>query len=225
MPLVYRTAKHKTTTTMAVPTQVYVKYIHPSRMTATETAVPLKKISDRQLRELADLYPDEYLEACLQRGLEPQPKKPRSAVANNLVEEDESQPLERPLGAPHVRPNLQPQSPSRTRMPMPRGAKLPDDLGNDPDLDDLDDLDGAPATAQSDVTDELEAMFTSLPVGDAKDFIVQASAQGRSKVLARLAAAEQARPVPRKSVLKAFESAGVVLELGQEAGDDEESPL
>lgn len=79
-------------------------YVHATRLIQNgdkkkdDRIVDPAKISPRMLQELALYYPDEYLKACRDRGLEPAVVIPRG-VKNIAVLEDETQPARLRPGA------------------------------------------------------------------------------------------------------------------------------
>lgn len=73
MPLVYRKIQHKTPGINAERTATVKQYVRPDRLTPADkrNIVPLEKIPDAQLQDLAHRFPKEYGKALEERGVPP----------------------------------------------------------------------------------------------------------------------------------------------------------
>jgi hypothetical protein len=173
----------------------------------------MQDISDRQLADLATLFPDEYLEPCLERGLIP---------AQPVVEEDESQPdldESKPL-PPRVPRSVRAPSPGLRAVPVDPEDEDPDEPGDEEEEEEPGEGEGEGAVEEDDEDDEALA---SVPLDSAqRDFLLLNARNAiafidqnreRGAFLGKCYQAEKARiEGPRKTVLAAFTSAGVGAE-------------
>jgi hypothetical protein len=230
MPLVKRRVRTEIPHTFGIINEEQVRFVHPSRpLKETDTVVPLHEIRDRQLQDLAYLSPSEYLQPCLDRGL--QPARPRVAGEDETQALDESLPLTR---ARKSEPSFTPRTAGRA---APKGIKFPpnaaeaaldlEDLDDDEiDLDALDEGDeqGVEASQESgeeegDEEDRSLRIETEADLDAAQNAFLELSAEdavkfiqnnaSRKAVLSRMHEAEQSRPKARKTVLEALGKAGV----------------
>jgi hypothetical protein len=211
MPLILRHVDQQIPHNHAVQTHDITKYVHPTRLRPGDRPVPMQDISDRQLADLATLFPDEYMEPCLERGLIP---------AQPVVEEDESQP-----DLDESKP-LPPRVARTVRSPSPGLRAVPVDV-EDEDVDD--DEEEEPEAGEGEGEGEVEAdaeddeALASVPLDSAqRDFLLLNARNAiafidqnreRGAFLGKCYQAEKARlEGPRKTVLAAFTSAGVGAE-------------
>lgn len=195
MPLINRTVVTDIPHNFAKQNHVLTKYVHPTRLRPGDKPVPLHEISDRQLSDLATLYPDEYLQPCLDKGLEP--AVPVAVEDESLPDLDESKPL--PV-----------RTPSRTvrRVEAPPSSEEVESGDDEEVVEEDDEADDELATIP---LDEAQRTFLTLNAVNAIGFINQN--KERSAFLGKCYQAEKARVTgPRKTVLAAFTAAGVGAE-------------
>ncbi len=215
MPLIERTVTQEIPHNHAAQTHAITRYVHPTRLRPGDRPVPTEDISDRQLADLAALFPDEYLAPCRARGLSP---------AQPNVEEDESTPdLDESLPLP-------PRVPRAVRAPSPGLKAVPVDAEEDEDEEQEDDGEQEPEDEEADDTDEeaegdeeMDEALASVPLDSAqRDFLLLNARNAiafidqnreRAAFLGKCYQAEKARlDGPRKTVLAAFTAAGVGAE-------------
>ena len=197
MPMIRRKVEQKVEHNHAVQYHDVYKYVHPTRLRPGDVLIPLHEISDRQLADLAFLYPDEYRAPCAERGLTP---------AQPVVEEDESTPdFDESKPLPAVR--SVPRFGARPAPPPPDGDDEMDDEIDDGDVEaELEDEPGA-----SIPLDDAQQTYLGLNARNAIAFIE--SNRERGSFLGKCYQAEKARTDgPRKTVLAAFTAAGVGAE-------------
>ena len=163
--------------------------------------MPLHEISDRQLADLATLFPDEYLAPCLDRQLEP--ARPVEIEDESTPDLDETKPLP---------PRIVRRSASPGLRPVAEEEEEEDDGGED-DLESADEDEGDEAGDELATVplDSAQRDFLMLNARNAIAFIDQN--KERVVFLGKCYQAEKARlDGPRKTVLAAFTSAGVGAE-------------
>lgn len=192
MPLIQRKVEQKIPHNHAVQYHHITKYVHPTRLRPGDVEVPLHAISDRQLADLATLFPEEYLAPCEERGLTP--AQPVEVEDESTPDFDESKPLPSAF----------------RRVPRPAAPVVEagdeDDEGTDEDEPALEDEPGATIPL-----DDAQQTFLGLNARTAIAFIEQN--RERVAFLGKCYQAEKARTDgPRKTVLAAFTAVGVGAE-------------
>lgn len=188
MPMISRRVQQDIPHNHAVQFHHITKYVHPTRLRPGDVDIPVDQISDRQLADLAYLYPDEYLAPCKERGVKV--AKPPAQDDETLPDFDESKPL------PTVR-----------RVPRFRAAPVEDEAEDSEE----EEIEQEEAPTASIPLDEAQETFLSLNAKTAIACIEQNSE--RSAFLGKCYQAEKARiGGSRKTVLAAFTAAGVGAE-------------
>lgn len=201
MPLILRTVAQSIPHNHSMQVHEITRYVHPTRLRPGDTEVPLHEISDRQLADLATLFPDEYLAPCLDRKLEP--ARPVEIEDESTPDLDETKPLP---------PRIVRRSASPGLRPVAEEEEEEDDGGED-DLESADEDEGDEAGDELATVplDSAQRDFLMLNARNAIAFIDQN--KERVVFLGKCYQAEKARlDGPRKTVLAAFTSAGVGAE-------------
>ena len=201
MPLIRRTVAQPIPPNHSMQVHEITRYVHPTRLRPGDTEVPLHEISDRQLADLATLFPDEYLAPCLDRKLEP--ARPVEIEDESTPDLDETKPLP---------PRIVRRSASPGLRPVAEEEEEEDDGGED-DLESADEDEGDEAGDELATVplDSAQRDFLMLNARNAIAFIDQN--KERVVFLGKCYQAEKARlDGPRKTVLAAFTSAGVGAE-------------
>ena len=207
MPLILRTVAQSIPHNHSKQVHTITRYVHPTRLRPGDTEVPLHEISDRQLADLATLFPDEYLAPCLDRQLEP--ARPVEIEDESTPDLDETKPLPPRIVRRSASPGLRPVAEEEDDEEEQEGEGEGDLESADEDEGDEGDEEG----------DELATVplysaqrdYLMLNARNAIAFIDQN--KERSAFLGKCYQAEKARlDGPRKTVLAAFTSAGVGAE-------------
>lgn len=204
MPLIRRTVEQVIPHNHSMQVHEITRYVHPTRLRPGDKSVPLHEISDRQLADLATLFPDEYLAPCLERGLEP--ARPVEIEDESMPDLDETKPLPPRVVRRSVSPGLRP-------------VAVEEDDGEEAEGEGEGELEGEGEVEEEDADDEVATIpldsaqrdFLMLNARNAISFIDQN--KERVAFLGKCYQAEKARfDGPRKTVLAAFTSAGVGAE-------------